>query len=762
MEVMEEGNLLDRVRILLQRDLAYYKQHQAVLQETLCSGVVGGLLDFPRYASFAAVKIVTWWEAQFKSAFQKLSGLSGITSEFHDESERGCGGVVVNLTPSEFIKVVQDTSSQLLEYLHVLSQEALDHADLTVLTGTLGASALIKNTLWCYNEHLDPKAELSLLEVYRNYQEMSEALSERLLDLHCRLLSLYVLQDSDSLSWDYPQPFFEGERGSFVIQMWWLYMQGTRQDLWNTVPPKTAQRVLAGMLNETLTILATRYCQAEPSPARMSLLITDIGNLLSCVNEILPSICNNATELLGFSDSKIHRDIHCKCNQLLLCLILRGCPLPALYKIFKNGLENVAAFGNRIRSIAPWITFVCPELQLSSAGHLTNIPDGFAIMLELKVLVAQPQPNYPLLLHVLTMRNYKVSSLLLRKTSIVANKEKDSSVENELDDESNFKCKGFLCSESGDCKITTSSAHDIISALAVILMNVCTVEDLNRLIVPAFELTEPTWANCLDRHQIWNLRRPPWLSAFVSELETPIRPLVDTLLQAAESDTPIQECVALTLEGLVNLVDVLPSYLFKVAAVLHESIPADIKPVGKSVLLQLLVSVVYGLLIETKKDIAIALGEALCHLKVPKEIMGRLDAAVQNVLDDTELALVSDITVSRILFTRLGRGAMKTLYYYIYENQEWLISALIPGIQVNKAPNKLLYIMFHIGIRPFDQILSGEWKPNYLTMLEKPLSLSRDTTWMHLSRRPEFLDPSRLPKRDKMVVETISSLFINE
>lgn len=80
------------------------------------------------------------------------------------------------------------------------------------------------------------------------------------------------------------------------------------------------------------------------------------------------------------------------------------------------------------------------------------------------------------------------------------------------------------------------------------------------------------------------------MSAFVSELETPIRPLVDTLLQAAESDTPIQECVALTLEGLVNLVDVLPSYLFKVAAVLHESIPADIKPVGKSVLLQLLVS----------------------------------------------------------------------------------------------------------------------------------------------------------------------------
>lgn len=36
------------------------------------------------------------------------------------------------------------------EHIHVLSQEALDHADLTVLTATIGASALIKNSLWVY------------------------------------------------------------------------------------------------------------------------------------------------------------------------------------------------------------------------------------------------------------------------------------------------------------------------------------------------------------------------------------------------------------------------------------------------------------------------------------------------------------------------------------------------------------------------------------------------------------------------------------
>lgn len=41
MEVMEEGNLLDRVSILLQRDGDYYEQHQSVLQEAICSGIAG-------------------------------------------------------------------------------------------------------------------------------------------------------------------------------------------------------------------------------------------------------------------------------------------------------------------------------------------------------------------------------------------------------------------------------------------------------------------------------------------------------------------------------------------------------------------------------------------------------------------------------------------------------------------------------------------------------------------------------------------------
>lgn len=75
MELLEEGNLIDRVRILVQRDADFYQEHQRVLQENICPHVVGGLLDFPHYASFAAVKLATWWEAEYFNTFHVGSGI---------------------------------------------------------------------------------------------------------------------------------------------------------------------------------------------------------------------------------------------------------------------------------------------------------------------------------------------------------------------------------------------------------------------------------------------------------------------------------------------------------------------------------------------------------------------------------------------------------------------------------------------------------------------------------------------------------------
>lgn len=246
--------------------------------------------------------------------------------------------------PDKFVNLVTKSADLLLEHIHRLSQESLDHADLSVLTATIGAAALVKNSLSVYMQAATtticpPKGDEkggALKLSFKQYAQMSEALAERLLDLHCRLLLLYIIQDADCLHWEDTQPFFESERGSYTVQMWWHYMIGTKTDLWNSVPPKMAQKIFAGMLNETLSVLTVRYTQIVTSVARSQLHLVDICNMLLCIAELLPHVCESGEAYVGLqlsNQSVIVRDIHAKCRELFYCLLLRGAPLGVLSKV---------------------------------------------------------------------------------------------------------------------------------------------------------------------------------------------------------------------------------------------------------------------------------------------------------------------------------------------------------------------------------------------------------------------------------------------
>ncbi|XP_069686623.1 uncharacterized protein KIAA0825 [Periplaneta americana] len=828
MEIMEEGNMMDRVRILLQRDMGYYQTHQTVLQENLCPGVVGGLLDFPHYASFAAVKLVLWWEEEYVAAFHSPSGLleraSAVQVDVSDSEEfdRGCGGIAVTKTsaPSEFVNLVADSATQLLEHLHTLSQEALDHADLTVLTGTLGAAALVRNCLWCYNEKLknDSSNEqsqasqkhstvLSLHASYRQFHEMAEALAERLLDLHCRLLSLYVLQDADCLNWEDPHPFFEGERGSFVIQMWWLYMQGTREDLWNTVPPKMAQRVLAGMLNESLTILTVRYMQALPSSARSMLLVTDISNLLLCVRQILPAICSDATELVGYSvKNKVLRDVHAKCHQLLICLILRGSPLSTLYKVFRRGVDGVAAFSPMEASApTPWLVLTSPHLFPSPHCNVRDLPDAPAIALELSVLVAQPQASWPLLLKVLTMRNYKVTCVILqhvmqqlkktvsqsaRKTVKFSPKQKDK------EDVDSEQCGGFLCGGGGDCSLGGAPSElylaptVVVTSLIYIVAMVGRQQDLAHVLIPAIEKNSKSWGECLDRRQVWNQCRPPWLQALVCPLEPIVAPVVETLLSVVNTGSySLDQALGLAMDCITQIADCLPPSVLRAAAVLEDAIPADVHPMSNSVLLQLVIAVLYSQLLRAaNKSNETALAEALCSLDHSHCHDDKIEAFIRSAVECSQLSseeenyvsmeaapYTAEILVSSLLFTTAGRRALKVMWQFLQHSFQWLLGQLgtlapgeeapltpppVPATASRPAPTKLLHTMFHMGHRHFDQLLAGTWELDWDKLLHTPLSLTPEHLWNQLSSRSEFHEsPSLLSEHDTTVVATLSELF---
>ncbi|EDS44100.1 conserved hypothetical protein [Culex quinquefasciatus] len=628
MEIMEEGNLMDRIPILLQRDLEYYEvlagndtANQKVLQENICPGVVGGKLDFPRSASFASVKIVKWLEDEYFAAYRKNSGLLDLDDVLRDNQGKesddaaGCGGIVKSSDPEKFVLLVVKSVDNMLEHLHTLSQEALDHADLTVLTATIGASALIKNSLFiwlgCVTKNVcPPKGDEkggSLKMSYKQYSEMTEALAERLLDLHCRLLTMYIIQDADSLHWESQHPFFESERGSYTVQLWWLYMQGTKQDLWSSVPPTMAQRVFAGMLNETLTVLTVRYTQTVPSRARSTLLLVDISNILLCAGVLLPAICENGEAFVGLNisnQSKIIRDIHSKCQELFCCLLLRGVPLGVLYKITKKGVNSIAMFNQRQGLITPWTIFALPKLfPTNQNGHwatrCSELPTNTALSLELKVLLAAPQANWWLILKALLMREAHLSSLIfhhLIKNVPSGDNYINSSKQPSINRESmSRKCDGFLCGlECNDIVQWSLEQKDpigqtnyqVLMGLTYIVIIAGKTSDVNRTLISALEKSKLNdWASCLDRRQVWNQKRPPWLEAILHL----VYPILDPIIpHAGRGCSKHRKC--------------LPGNVPVVVLLFGNILPAEIRPLGDSVLIQVLYMALYSKLLEAAES----------------------------------------------------------------------------------------------------------------------------------------------------------------
>ena len=67
-----------------------------------------------------------------------------------------------------------------------------------------------------------------------------------------------IVHDPAGDDWTNERPFYEGEKVSHAIQMWWYTLQGLRNDLWSTSPPKMAKKVLGSVFDQSLSILVAR------------------------------------------------------------------------------------------------------------------------------------------------------------------------------------------------------------------------------------------------------------------------------------------------------------------------------------------------------------------------------------------------------------------------------------------------------------------------------------------------------------------------
>lgn len=125
----------------------------------------------------------------------------------------------------------------------------------------------------------------------------------------------------------------------------------------------------------------------------------------------------------------------------------------------------------------------------------------------------------------------------------------------------------------------------------------------------------------------------------------------------------------------------------------------------------------------TVDTIALATAEALCSIdednKHTDEIDKLLQTAKEHFEDDSRGCEVvefnpqmAEVLVSELLLTTEGKKAVKILHQFVNSNPKWLYKSLgMASLGDDSQPYKmkaevpsLLYTMFHIRDRPFDQV----------------------------------------------------------
>ncbi|XP_059192899.1 uncharacterized protein KIAA0825 homolog [Centropristis striata] len=268
------------------------------------------------------------------------------------------------------------------------------------------------------------KVPLTLLPI-QEYQDTVEALKDQLTSYCIQVCATCILQDAESHHWADPKPFYEGERCSFSVQMWFYFLCGLRSDLWAVLPAEMAKDVLGQVLSETLQLLVQRYASARPSYKRHLQIRCDITAVLLYVEQLMWSVCESPEALVHPSPSSAiaiiagRSDwlylIHGLCDQLLTVLVIGTAPLSLLYRMFMHKPAKESTPPQPDSPVVQWLNAINPDLFTEQA-----VRDGLmgqaASACQLRLLTSDPGRNPRLLLRMLLYRDCHLPKILLENS----------------------------------------------------------------------------------------------------------------------------------------------------------------------------------------------------------------------------------------------------------------------------------------------------------------------------------------------------------
>jgi protein KIAA0825 len=130
---------------------------------------------------------------------------------------------------------------------------------------------------------------------------------------------------------------------------------------------------------------------------------------------------------------------------------------------------------------------------------------------------------------------------------------------------------------------------------------------------------------------------------------------------------------------------------------------------------------------------------------------------------------ISEVLASDVLTTSVGKQSVKMMYKYIKHNVEFLLQQLNvsdvepdptdehPGQRITEMKPDLLNVMFHIGIQPFDQWLTGKLNIDFMAWLQTPMSLTPERAWLQVCQRHEFQENVQLSAHEALMVQSVTS-----
>ncbi|KAF8793886.1 hypothetical protein HNY73_001918 [Argiope bruennichi] len=288
---------------------------------------------------------------------------------------------------------------------------------------SINNAVFLKDKLHGYCEILKGSVCESQNNICHFLDQLTDELIESAVLRHFKYVSCSILFDADSYNFIDSKPFFEGERISYSIQMWNLYMEGLIHDINFFLPQNCAQKLYVKVLSSSLENFLMRYSSATPSEFRTPQVMCDLYVLLLCSSELLWPACTSAFEYMGRKQEMVENaitscinKIHSSCCFLLTVLVVLSAPINELFKIFKNGFPQPRlSLRTKYESVSPWLPWI--RREMFSEFYQRQIVSNVSVWLSVKACTAWNLPNPSAVIHAFTDHNCTLSILLMMQAA---------------------------------------------------------------------------------------------------------------------------------------------------------------------------------------------------------------------------------------------------------------------------------------------------------------------------------------------------------